>query len=117
MRVNIGASTTLFCNVTRTYPEITDYTWMKEDTNTVLNENTNTLQLISLTEQDFGTISCTATNAAGIFGKANVTVEQGCKLSYDLNLSGKEISPVSIQFLQRLLLLIPIQSFLMNLFS
>ena len=80
MRVNTGASTTLFCNVIRTNPEITSYTWMNENTSTVLNDdNTDTLELISLTEQDLGTISCTATNAAGISGKTNVTIEQGCK--------------------------------------
>ena len=81
MRVNIGASTTLFCNVIRTYPEITSYTWMNEDTSTVFSDDTDTLELISLTERDFGTISCTATNDAGISGKTNVTIEQGCKLS------------------------------------
>ena len=52
---------------------------MNEDTSTVLNGNTNTLLLMLSTTQDFGTISCNATNAAGISGKANVTIEQGCK--------------------------------------
>lgn len=89
MRVTIGASTTLFCHVTRTNPEnITNYTWMNEDTNAAFNVgNTGTLVLILLTEQIFGTISCTATNAAGISGKANVTIEQGCKLTMLLNSS------------------------------
>ena len=82
MKVNIGASTTLFCNVTRTNPDITDYTWRNEDANTEFNvSNTDTLMLVLLTAQDFGTISCTATNAAGISGKANVTIERECKLS------------------------------------
>ena len=81
MKVNIRSSTILFCNVTRTNPHVTDYTWMDEDTNTEIdNDNMAVLMLALLTEQDFGTISCTATNAAGISGKANVTIEQGCKL-------------------------------------
>jgi hypothetical protein len=55
---------------------------MDEDTSTEIdNDNMAVLVLTSLTAQDFGTISCTATNAAGISGKANVTIEQGCKLS------------------------------------
>lgn len=82
MKVNIQGSTTLFCNVTRTNPHVTEYTWMDEDTSTEINnENMAVLVFTSLTAQDFGTISCTATNAAGISGKANVTIEQGCKLS------------------------------------
>ena len=81
MRVNTGASTVLFCNVTRTNPGIANYTWMNEDTSTRFNiDSTDTLNLALLSAQDFGTISCTATNAAGISGKANVTIEQGCKL-------------------------------------
>ena len=81
-RINIGASTVLFCNVTRTNPGIANYTWMNEDTSTRFNiDSTDTYNLVLLSTQDFGTISCTATNAAGIFGKANVTIEQGCKLS------------------------------------
>ena len=80
-KVNIGASTTLFCQVTRTNPDIITYTWMDEDTNTELNVgNIDMFVLTLMTAQDFGTISCTATNAARIIGKANVTIEQGCKL-------------------------------------
>lgn len=80
-KVNKGASTTLFCQVTRTNPDIITYTWMDEDTSTELNVgNTNMFVLTLLTAQDFGTISCTAINAAEIPGKANVTIEQGCKL-------------------------------------
>ena len=81
IRVNTGASTMLFCNVTRTNPGIANYTWMDEDTSTRFNiGSTDMLNLALLSTQDFGTISCTATNAAGISGKANVTIEQGCKL-------------------------------------
>ena len=81
-KVNIGASTTLFCQVTRTNPDIITYTWMDEDTSTEFNVgNTNTFVFTLLTAEDFGTVSCTATNDAEISGKANVTIEQGCKLS------------------------------------
>ena len=78
-RINIGDSTTLTCHVTRTNPDIVNYNWTNEDTSTVLNGNTNTLLLMLSTTRDFGTISCNATNAAGISGKANVIIEQGCK--------------------------------------
>ena len=82
MKVNIRSSTILFCNITRTNPHVTDYTWMDEDTSTeITNDNMAVLVLALQTEQDFGTISCTVTNAAGISGKANVTIEQGCKLT------------------------------------
>ena len=83
MKVNIGATTELFCSVTRTNPDTIDYTWVDEDTSTEFNVgNTNTLHLVLLDAQDFGTITCTATNVAGLSGKANVTIEQGCKLSH-----------------------------------
>ena len=55
---------------------------MDEDTSTeITNDNMAVLVLALQTEQDFGTISCTVTNDAGITGKANVTIEQGCKLT------------------------------------
>ena len=97
IRVNIGASTMLFCNVTRTNPGIANYTWMDEDTSTRFNiGSTDMLNLALLSTQDFGTISCTATNAAGISGKANVTIEQGCKLlHYSKLISDKSFHAVS----------------------
>ena len=82
MTVNVGASTTLYCNVTRTNPDIANYTWMNEDTGIVLNSNTSTLLLMVSSTQDFGNISCTVTNAAGIAGKAKVAINQACKSWY-----------------------------------
>ena len=54
---------------------------MDEDTSTeIINDDMAVLVHALQTEEDFGTISCTVTNDAGISGKANVTIEQGCKL-------------------------------------
>ena len=77
-KVSLGASSTLYCHVIRANPEIHKYIWKNEDTNTLLNGSNSTLMVMFSNPQNFGTISCEAVNIAGR-GKANVTVERGCK--------------------------------------
>ena len=77
-KVSLGASSTLNCHVIRANPGIDSYIWRNEDTNTQLNSSNNTLIVMFSNPQNFGTISCEAVNIAGR-GKANVTVERGCK--------------------------------------
>ena len=81
-QVNIGGSTTLFCNVMRTNPEITGmFVWERVETGEVLSENSYTLMLNISDESDFGNYSCTVMNAAGLSGSGTVTIGQGCKLN------------------------------------
>ena len=81
LRVNLGGSTTLFCNVTRTNPN-TDgtYIWINENIRGHITESSETLSLNLSTVGDFGTYTCMVTNTAGATGSGNVTIEQGCKL-------------------------------------
>ena len=81
-KVALGGSTTLFCNVRRTHPEIPGtYIWINENTGESLSEQSNTLLLNFLSVDDFGTYSCTVTNNAGEVGRGYVTITQGCKFT------------------------------------
>ena len=80
LRVNLGDSTTLFCNVTRTNPSISGtFMWVNERTGTQVSEDSNTLVLILSSMEDFATYTCTVANDAGATGSGNVTIKQGCK--------------------------------------
>ena len=82
LKVGLGGSTTLSCNVTRTNPGITGvYIWRNENTGTFLSEQSDNLQVTFSTANDFGTYSCTVTNSAGEVGTGNVTITQGCKFT------------------------------------
>lgn len=76
--INIGTTITMYCNVSRTNPDITTFRWIHNDTNTLLG-NTDMLTLMFSRMQDFGTYRCEATNAANLTGSGNVTIEPGCK--------------------------------------
>lgn len=78
-KVALEDSTTLHCIVNRTNPEVDTYVWMHENSNIQFAGSNSTLSVIFATENHFGTITCTATNAAGRSGSANVTIERGCK--------------------------------------
>ena len=81
-QVNIGGSTTLFCNVMRTNPQITGlFVWERVETGEVLSENSYALMLTISDESDFANYSCTVMNAAGLSGSGTVTIGQGCKLN------------------------------------
>ena len=81
-KVVLGGSTTLFCNVTRTNPDIpVTYIWINENTGESLSEQSDTLLLNFSSVNDFGTYSCTVTNNAGEVGRGNVTITQGCKFT------------------------------------
>ena len=80
-RVNLGGTTTLFCNVTRTNPEVNGiFLWERVRAGREFSENSDTLTLGVSETEDFGTYRCTATNAAQATGSGNVTIEQGCEL-------------------------------------
>ena len=82
LKVGLGGSTTLLCNVTRTNPGITGvYVWRNENTGTFLSEQSDNLQVTLSTANDFGTYSCTVTNSAGEVGTGNLTITQGCKFT------------------------------------
>lgn len=78
-KVALEDSTTLHCIVNRTNPEVDTYVWMHEDPDIQLAGSDSTLSVIFATENHFGTITCTATNAADRSGSATVTIERGCK--------------------------------------
>ena len=82
LEVGLGGSTTLWCNVTRTNPGITTYTWRNENTGTILSEQSDNILVTFSVTNDFGTYSCTVTNGAGEVGTGNVTITQGCKFTY-----------------------------------
>ena len=81
MRVSLGDSTTLFCNVTRTNPGISTFMWRNERTGATLSETSNTLLVRPLAENDFAIYSCTVTNDAGATGSDSVNITQGCELA------------------------------------
>ena len=82
LRVNLGGSTSLFCNVTRTNPDVDGtYIWINERTKKQISESSETLSLTLSTLGDFGTYTCMVTNTAGATGSGNVTIEQGCKFN------------------------------------
>ena len=79
-RIAIGQSTTLTCSITRSVPS--DYTieWTLTNTNdvtTTLTETGETLILTNIAENEFGTYTCTVTNAANLSHSANTAIEQG----------------------------------------
>jgi hypothetical protein len=81
-QIILGGSTTLFCNVTRTNPEVADILWTNE--NSILETSDIKLNMLLLSLSvvtDFGTYSCTVTNSAGEVGTGNVTITQGCKFT------------------------------------
>ena len=81
LRVNLGGSTTLFCNVTRSNPDISGtFMWINERTEMQASEDSDTLILSLSAIEDFATYTCTVTNDAGATGSGNVTIKQGCKL-------------------------------------
>ena len=80
-QVSLGGSTTLFCNVTRTNPEVAGILWTNENTGERILENSHILLLNLSADTDFGTYSCTITNTAGEVGRGNVAVTQGCKFT------------------------------------
>ena len=77
-RINIGAIIVINCNVGRTNPQVTTYSWIHEHKGALLG-NASTLTLTLSTIQDFGTYRCEVSNAANLTGSGNVTIEQGCK--------------------------------------
>lgn len=80
-QVNLGGTTTLFCNVTRTNPEVNGiFVWENMRTGRAFSENSDTLTLDILSTEDFGTYRCTVTNTAQATGSGNITIEQGCEL-------------------------------------
>ncbi len=82
LKVSLGGSTTLSCNVTRTNPGIAGaYIWRNENAGTTLFEQSNNLMVTFSTVNNFGTYSCTVTNSAGEVGTGNVTITQGCKFT------------------------------------
>ena len=79
LRVNLGGSTSLFCNVTRTNPDVDGtYVWINENTREQISDSSETFSLSLSTLGDFGTYTCMVTNTAGATGSASVTIEQGC---------------------------------------
>ena len=86
LKVGLGGSTTLSCNITRTNPEIAGtYVWRNENTGEILSEQSDNLLVTFLAMNDFGTYSCTVTNSAGETGTGNVTITQGCKFNLILS--------------------------------
>ena len=82
LKVRLGGSTILSCNVTRANPRITGaYIWRNENTGATLSEQSNDLLITFSTANDFGTYSCTVTNTAGEVGRRNITITQGCKFT------------------------------------
>ena len=82
-RVELGGSTTLSCNVTRTNPDITGtYVWVNESSGGTLIETSSTLLINLLTIGDYGAYMCMVTNTAGLTGSGSITIEQGCKFNY-----------------------------------
>lgn len=80
LRVNLGGSTTLFCNVTRTNPSISGtFMWVNERIREQVSEDSDTLLLKLSSMEDFATYSCTVKNDAGATGSGIVTIEHGCK--------------------------------------
>ena len=79
-RVELGGFTTLFCNVTRSNPEINGrYVWINEGTGVILPEISNILSLNILSLSDYGNYTCMVTNTAGAAGSGSVIIQQGCK--------------------------------------
>ena len=81
LKIGLGGSATLFCNVTRTNPRINTYIWINGNTGASLSEQSDTLLLNFSAINDFGIYGCTATNRAGDVGRGNVTIAQGCKFT------------------------------------
>ena len=84
LKVSLGGSTTLSCNVTRTNPGIAGpgaYIWRNENAGATLSEQSDSILVTLLAVNDFGTYSCTVTNSAGEVGRGNVTITQGCKFT------------------------------------
>ena len=82
LQVNLGGSISLFCNVTRTNPDVDGtYVWINERTKQQISESSETLSLTLSTLEDFGTYTCMVTNTADATGSGSVTIEQGCKLN------------------------------------
>ena len=82
-RVKLGGATTLFCNVTRTNPEVNGiFLWENVRTGRAFSETSDSLALDISATEDFGAYRCTVTNAAQGIGSGNVTIEQGCELIY-----------------------------------
>ena len=79
VRVSLGGTTTLFCNVTRTNPSINGiYVWSSVNSDMIA-ETSNTLMVTVKSDQQFDTYTCMVTNTAGVSGMGNLTIEQGCK--------------------------------------
>ena len=82
LKIRLGGSTTLSCNVTRANPRITGaYIWRNENKGATLSEQSDDLLVTFSIVNDFGTYSCTVTNTAGEVGTGNVTITQGCKFT------------------------------------
>ena len=79
-RIAVGQSTNITCSITRSVPS--DYTieWTltsTSDVTTTLTETGETLILTDIAEDEFGTYTCTVTNAADLSGSADTTIEEG----------------------------------------
>ena len=82
LKVGLGGSITLSCNVTRANPGVTGvYIWRNENTGATLIAQLDNLQVTFSTVNDFGTYSCTVMNTAGEMGTGNLMITQGCKFT------------------------------------
>ena len=81
-RISSGTSVILFCNVTRSNPDIVPtFQWENTGMGLILSENSEMLTVNLSSLVDFGMYRCTVTNTAGFSGNGTVTIEQGCKLA------------------------------------
>ena len=80
VRIALGQSVTLTCNVTKANPTAFTYEWTFEDTDTTLSETSETLTLSDIMASQFGTYTCDVTNAAGT-GSDTITIEEGGKFN------------------------------------
>ena len=79
-RIAVGQSTNITCSIARSVPN--DYTiqWTltsTSDVTTTLTETGETLTLADIAEDEFGTYTCTVTNAADLSGSATITIREG----------------------------------------
>ena len=79
-RIAVGQSTNITCSIARSVPSNYTIEWTltsTSDVTTTLNETGETLMLTDIAENEFGTYTCTATNAADLSGSGNTTIEEG----------------------------------------
>ena len=81
-RAAVGQFLNITCSISRTSPSNYTIEWTLTNstgaTNT-LTETGETLVLADITEEQFGTYTCTATNSADLSGSANTTIEEECE--------------------------------------